>query len=501
MFPFSRAELILLQRRLRMKERTRGGDRTLDSIHGRVFNAFVPICLLNESLWEHAGHPWMFPLCSHMASIFTRPSSLYYYGAFRLPVTDADGKKGWKLVKQVTKVLVPKSLREREKSEQEALRVAMDFEQNALREAGAGKDGSQRILGILREAADKAAQKRLTANLGRDYIRRLVEASTGETLPAEKTIAGWFNEWLKQKSDTTKPATQARYGASIKAFLTHLGEEQKDLPLDSLTIGKLREFRDKLKSEGRTAKTTNHYIKDVNSALLAAAKEGHILRSPAENLESLPEEDSTEREPFTFAQVAKLLEASPSADWQGVILLSAFGGLRLGDASRITRGCIDLHNRVIHFRPQKASRKKQATEDTTVVLPMHAEVVRFLESLELPAETTAPVFPSLARVSVAGKHGLSTRFIDIMKLAGVSRGQKRVHVDGKAGRSAHSRSFHSLRHTFNSSMFNEGVSQETRMKLVGHADAKTNARYTHAELPALRLAVDAVPALKWKRAK
>jgi hypothetical protein len=34
-----------------------------------------------------------------------------------------------------------------------------------------------------------------------------------------------------------------------------------------------------------------------------------------------------------------------------------------------------------------------------------------------------------------------------------------------------------------------------------HADTKTNAGYTHAEVAALRRAVDAVPALKWKRAK
>lgn len=440
----------------------------------------------------------MLPLCSHMATVVTRSNSPYYYAAFRIPITDASGKKGWKQVKQVTKVLIPKSLREQEKAQQEALGVAMEFEQSAFREAGAGDEGSQRILAILREAADKAAQKRLTANLGRDFIRRLVEASTGEALPAEKTIAGWFNEWLKQKAGTTKPATQARYKASVKAILAHLGEEAAALPLDSLTIGKLREFRDKLKAEGRTAKTTNHYLKDVNSALLAAAKEGHIQRSPADNLEPLPEEDSTSREPLTFAQVSKLLKAAPSEDWRGIILLGAFGGLRLGDAAKITRGSIDLQEKVIRFKPQKTARKKEAKK-APILLPMHAELVRYFEGIDLPADLTAAVFPSLARVSIAGNNGLSTRFVRIMEAAGVSRGQTREHVAGMAGRSAHSMSFHSLRHTFNSSMLNGGVTQEMRMKIVGHADAKTNAGYSHVELSALRRAVDAVPPLKTKR--
>ena len=437
----------------------------------------------------------MLPLCSHMASIQTRKNSQFYYAAFRIPITDANGKKGWKQVKQVTKVVIPQTRREQEKSEQEALKVAMEFEQNAFREAGAGDEGSQRILAIVREAADKAAQKRLTANSGRDFIRRLVEASTGEAMPAEKTIEGWFSEWLKQKASTTKPSTQARYKASVKAILKHLGEDQASQPLDSLTVGKLREFRDKLKAEGRTSKTTNHYLKDVNSALLAATKEGHIQRSPADNLDPLPEEDSTSREPLNFAQVSKLIKAAPSEDWRGVILLGAFGGLRLGDASRITRGCIDLQEKVIRFKPQKTSRKKEAKK-ASILLPMHAELVRYFEGIDLSSDLTARVFPSLANVSVAGNNGLSSRFVRIMEAAGVSRGKTRDHVDGTAGRSAHSLSFHSLRHTFNSSMFNGGVSQEMRMKIVGHTDTKTNEGYTHAELAALRRAVDAVPSLQ-----
>lgn len=429
-----------------------------------------------------------------MASIFTRPNSKYYYAAFRIGTTDANGKKGWKQMKQVTKVIVPQTTRERERSEQEAFKVALEFEQNALREAGAGSEGSQRIFSILREAADKAAQKRLTANLGRDFIRRLVEASTGETMPGEKTISGWLNEWLKQKQGTTKPATQARYKASVKAILMHLGQEQSDMPLDNLTIGKLRSFRDKLKAEGRTAKTTNHYLKDLNSALLAAVKEGIIKRSPGENLEPLPEEDSTGREPLSFAQIGKIIQAAPSEEWRGIILLGAFGGLRLGDAARITRGSIDLKEKVIRFKPQKTARKKEAKK-APILLPMHAELIRHFENIELPSDLSAPVFPSLARVSVAGNNGLSSRFVRIMEAAGVSRGQTRDHVDGMAGRSSHSLSFHSLRHTFNSSMFNGGVSQEMRMKIVGHADTKTNAGYTHAELTALRKAVEAVPSL------
>ena len=437
----------------------------------------------------------MFPLCSHMASIFTRESSLYYYAAFRIPVSGGDGEKAWKQVKQVTKVLVPKGLRDRERAQQEALSVALEFEQNALREAGAGNIGSERIFAILREAGDLAAQKRLTVSAGRDFLRRLVETSTGEALPAEKSIQGWLEEWVKQKAASTKPATLLRYKASAKALISYLGAEKATLPLDALTVGMLREFRDRLHAAGRTAKTCNHYLKDVNSALRAAVKEDIIPRSPGENLEALPEEDSTERKPFTFEQVSRLLSAAPSDSWRGVILLGAFGGLRLGDAAGITRGCLDLQEQFIRYKPQKTARKKAQLKGD-IHLPMHRELVSFFESLDLPADSSAAVFPDLAKVSVAGNNGLSARFVRIIEAAGISRGATRAHKDGSAGRSAHALSFHSLRHTCNSAMFNKGVSQELRMKLVGHADTRTNAGYTHAELASLRSAVDAMPSLK-----
>jgi integrase len=57
-------------------------------------------------------------------------------------------------------------------------------------------------------------------------------------------------------------------------------------------------------------------------------------------------------------------------------------------------------------------------------------------------------------------------------------------------------SFHSLRHTFNSSLANAGVSQERRMKLTGHTSAEVNTGYTHHEVETLRDEVNKLPRLK-----
>ncbi len=74
-----------------------------------------------------------------MASVFKRPNSQYFYAAFRIPLANAVGRRAWKLVKKVTKST----------TEQKAKKAAAAMEDAALREAGAGDEGSRRILSIL----------------------------------------------------------------------------------------------------------------------------------------------------------------------------------------------------------------------------------------------------------------------------------------------------------------------------------------------------------------
>jgi integrase len=49
----------------------------------------------------------------------------------------------------------------------------------------------------------------------------------------------------------------------------------------------------------------------------------------------------------------------------------------------------------------------------------------------------------------------------------------------------------SLRHTLNSWLEAAGVPQERRQLITGHADARTNTRYTHVEIAALGAALKA----------
>src|SRR4030095_6925535 len=63
-------------------------------------------------------------------------------------------------------------------------------------------------------------------------------------------------------------------------------------------------------------------------------------------------------------------------------------------------------------------------------------------------------------------------------------------------RSVSSLGFHSLRHTFASVLANNGVNEETRMKLTGHSTREVHALYTHHEEQLLRAAIEVIPPVK-----
>jgi len=399
-----------------------------------------------------------------------------WYCHFRVPAANGE----WKQVHRSTG----------QTDRTEAMRKALDFEKTERAAAGTGNEKSERIMTLVEEAASLAMRGLLNHDKGREIVNAILEIGTG-TAAVDYTIAGWCDDWLAGKKSTSKPGTYLRYENAIKRFKTHL-KGKADQRLESLTKRDIEEFRDNLRKGGRAAKTVNGYVKDVRSCIRSATKEGLLARNPATNVEHLAEDDSISREPFTIDEVATLAAKAPSNDWRGMILLGAYGGIRLGDAAHLKAGNVDLVEKLIRFMPAKSSRKKKI-----VTLPMHPELESFLLTHPLSDDPAAPLFPSLAKRSVAGRNGLSLTFAAIMDTAGVSRGIAKETADG-AGRIQYTRSFHALRHTFNSLLAGADVAQETRMKLTGHSTREVNDIYTHSDVATLRKALEKMPHLTTK---
>ncbi len=140
-------------------------------------------------------------------------------------------------------------------------------------------------------------------------------------------------------------------------------------------------------------------------------------------------------------------------DWPGMVLFGYCVGTRIGDIARLT----------------------------------------WLKSRYSTTAQRGPVFPTLYRTTPGGKVGLSLQFVTIMDYAKIDR--ILVRPAAKGIRAQYARGFHSLRHTSNSALANADVSQEMRMKIIGHQSQEVNQIYTHHELEKMRTAIEKLPAI------
>ena len=339
------------------------------------------------------------------------------------------------------------------------------------------------------EADRKAGQGILTEAQARRVIGEIVERTVGEPLHFY-TAKSWLEDWLAGKKQTRSEGTGEKYGTAINDFITHLGKRAA-LNIAHISPRDVKSFRDAEIKAGKAGLTCNHAVNTLKNAFNAARRQGLIPTNPAEALEALPHKAAS-KEMFTPDQVADLLAASTSEEWRGAILFGYFTGARLGDVANIKWTSIDLSAKAIRFTPKKTARTGKQ-----IVIPLHPDLEAHLMNIAGQDDPNAFLFPSLARQKTGGVRGLSTAFSGIMEKAGITEGQARP--TNSKGRRVSKLSFHSFRHGFNSAMANQGIAQEIRQLLTGHASAEMNNNYTHHELEPLRNAVKVIPSIKAKQ--
>jgi integrase len=314
----------------------------------------------------------------------------------------------------------------------------------------------------------------------RKVVADIMERAGGEETLRAPSVDRFLKEWLAGKVERKSKGTSTRYGVAVAEFLASLGNRAAK-PLTSLTTGDVERFLTCRTEKGLAPRTMVLDMKIIGAALNHARRQGIITTNPAEAVE-LPEGKSMERGTFTPAEV-KLLVDTAKGEWKTLILLAYFTGARLSDCCRMAWADVDLGAATLTYTQGKTGEK--------VTMPIHADLLARLNELAGTDKAEEFLMPHMANLKSGGRKGLSESFKLIMRDAGLDAGKVK-----KAGvRQLSRRTFHALRHSFNSAMANAGVSQEVRMKLTGHKTESVNRGYTHHELEPLRAAVDKIPSL------
>lgn len=383
------------------------------------------------------------------ASISRKPRSPFWMAKFR----DHDGR----VVMRSTK----KKLRG------EAIVVALAWE-NAARKARAGE---------------------LTQAASVKILSELMEATLGESLKSH-TIEQCLQNFLKNLTGLGRSqSTVKRYEPIIGSFLSSIGPLRKKASIRSLTVTEIEHWRDAETASGKSAKTVNMGIRTLATAIAGCKRRGEILTNPAEAV-TLVAGNSEERDPFTLAEISALLRVAKDdyVDWKTAILTGALAGLRLGDVTSLLWGQVDLVAGCLNVTPDKT--------ENAVTIALAPQLREHLESLPVGGPDV-PLMPSLSgrKTGSNGENaGLSNEFRRLMKKADIvtKSGKKKT---GK-GRQMSKKTFHSLRHTFTTSLAESGAADAVTKSMTGHTTDEAFRRYIHLGLDAQRKALSALPKIE-----
>jgi integrase len=342
------------------------------------------------------------------------------------------------------------------------------------------KSKALEVARTLDKAYAEARRRTLTESRVRELLSDVLQTVCGEDLRVF-TVAEWFAHFSRQKARSQGGRAAARHRQMMREFLEFLGARAR-LNIAAITSKDVGDFRDHRLALGLAPSTINADIVTVGAAFNAAWKQGHIPVNPVAVLEPL--KNRAQRKAVFSPEQIKALLSVAEGDWRGLILTAFYTGSRLHDAANLRWRNVDLVGEIktIRFEASKTGRE--------VVTAIHPALEDFLLALPAPKSDDDFLFPSLAdRVTSP----LSKEFRVLMQRARIE--QRVIRERGRSGRSVSALSFHSLRHSFNSILANQGIPEELRMMLTGHSSKLVHRIYSHVELSRLQAAVNVLPRL------
>ena len=300
------------------------------------------------------------------------------------------------------------------------------------------------------------------------------------------TVAELFAWYLAQAE--IKPSTRARYIFLIDHhILLYLGS----VFVSALTAAQLTDFLNQKKQHGRlrggglSAKSVRDIGVLIKAALRLASAEYHFY-CDALNAK-LPTAKQRKIEPFSSGELAQLGKALlPSGNHKDVgILLSANGGLRLGEVCALRVSDIDFRDGTVSI--ERAAQRVRQDEKTQLIVqtPKSENSVRIVP---LPDDMMAYLkkavsgLPQDAYILTGRKdkpmepRTYQYYFESVLHRCGIRK-----------------RSYHTLRHTYATRCIENGIDVKSVSEMLGHADVTTTLRlYVHPSLDSKRQAVQKI---------
>ena len=337
------------------------------------------------------------------------------------------------------------------------------------------KSGKRRNVKRIAESEDKA--KGVLRKLLNDHDQTGGFAVEGDRLTFGK-LASIYAERkiIKARYQGDKKIAGRRSVKPVEVALTALKEHFSSKRLKSITHSDVEQYKlDRLDTPTkygtqRSIATVNRELELLRAMFRFAIRQGWLVRSPFEMGDPLiSKADETRRErTLTHEEEIKLLDACSGrrAHLRALVITALDTAARRGELFKLKWSDVDFNNDVIRLR---ATTTKTATARTIGITPrVREELMKlWLESAQDMDDTVFGYGKENSTIKTAWKSACRTAGVESFR-------------------------FHDLRHTATTRLVQTGVPSTLVMKITGHTQHVTFARYVNPNDDSVRQAADAL---------
>lgn len=194
----------------------------------------------------------------------------------------------------------------------------------------------------------------------------------------------WVAKWMVGRRVRLRASTLARDGALMDG---HVLARFGDLPLREIAQHDVQEWVADLASSGLAPATVGKCYQLLSASLAKAVSASHLRQSPCQGIE-LPAVEREEMRFLTAGEVSTLATAMPER-WRALVLVAAYGGLRIGELGALRRDRIDPLRSTVDIRVTagevrgrlvtNAPKTKASRRVVTLPRPVMAALVEHLD--------------------------------------------------------------------------------------------------------------------------